>query len=345
MQGHDIIVLGASAGGLKALSVIFGRLPADLQASLFVVQHLSADHVSLLPAILSDVSALPAVHGVDGEDIRRGVIYVAPPDYHLLVNREHVRVVRGPRENRFRPAIDSLFRSAARSYGPRVVGVVLTGLLDDGTVGLQAIKRRGGVAVVQDPLDAEYPSMPSNALSFVNIDYTLPLAEIASVLIRLVEEPAAEEDTFAIPWDMEIEANVAEQQMNTEQLLKGVEEIGSRTTFTCPACNGSLWQVGEDEPLRFRCHIGHAFTAKALLAEQTQSLENALWSAIRLMEEKVAFARRMAERRIRLNLPEAAEPYLQYADRLDQEVGALRRMTVEGFATRHVQSASGEQAE
>lgn len=337
MQGHDIIVIGSSAGGLKALTAIVGDLPAGFNAALFVVQHMSPEHESLLPQILADTCSLPAVHPADGERIRKGMIYVAPPDYHLLVNRGHIRVVRGPRENRFRPAIDTLFRSAARAYGPRAIGVVLTGFLDDGTVGLQAIKKRGGLAVVQDPLDAEFPDMPRSALNYVKIDHALNLAEIARFLIAMADEPAAPDQDFAVPRDMEIEANIAEQQMNTEQFLQSVETIGTRTTFTCPACSGSLWQIGEDEPMRFRCHIGHAFTAPTLLSEQTRSLENALWSAVRLMEEKVTFARRMSERRRSLELPEAARPYEEYADSLDGEVAVIRQLLVSGFATQYVE--------
>ena len=184
MPGHDIIVIGTSAGGLKALGAILSTLPADIAAALLIVQHLAADKPSILPQILIDVSSLPASHPSDGELIQKGRIYVAPPDYHLLVDQGLMRVVRGPQENRFRPAIDALFRSAARAYGSRVVGVVLTGYLDDGTVGLQAIKKRGGVAVVQDPNEAEYPSMTKSALRYVQVDYCLPLTEISDLLVH-----------------------------------------------------------------------------------------------------------------------------------------------------------------
>ena len=166
-----MIVIGTSAGGLKALGAIVGALPADIDAVLFIVQHLAADKPSILPQILADVGSLPASHPSDGELIQKGRIYIAPPDHHLLVNQGSMRVVRGPQENRFRPAIDVLFRSAARAYGPRVVGVVLTGYLDDGTVGLQAVKKRGGVAIVQDPNEAEYPSMAKSAMLSVTRVY------------------------------------------------------------------------------------------------------------------------------------------------------------------------------
>ncbi|MBD0340709.1 MAG: chemotaxis protein CheB, partial [Microcoleus sp. Co-bin12] len=273
MPGHDIIVIGSSAGGLKALGAIVGTLPTDIDAAIFIVQHLPADKPSILPQILADVGSLPASHASDGEPIQKGRIYVAPPDYHLLVNQGSMRVVHGPKENRFRPAIDTLFRSAARAYGSRVVGVVLTGYLDDGTVGLQAVKKRGGVAIVQDPKEAEYPSMPKSALRYVKVDRCLPLAEIPHLLVQLSKQPAAEQEAYPMTEEIEIESNIAQQQMNTKELLENVEAIGTRTTYTCPECNGSIWQVNNSEPLRFRCHTGHSFTADTFLAEQTQNLE------------------------------------------------------------------------
>lgn len=345
MFGHDIIVIGASAGGLKALGAIVGALPADIDAALFIVQHLAADTPSILPKILADVGSLPASHPSDGEPIQTGRIYVAPPDYHLLVNQGLMRVVRGPQENRFRPAIDALFRSAARTYGPRVVGVVLTGYLDDGTVGLQAVKKRGGVAIVQDPNEAEYPSMAKSALRYVKVDHCLPLAEIPDLLVHLSKEPAALEEAYPVTEEIEIESKIAEQQMNTQEFLKNVEAIGTRTTYTCPECNGSIWQIGKEEPLRFRCHTGHSFTADVFLAEQTQNLENALWSAVRAMEEKVTFSRQMAERMKNYNLQSAAAKHEDYAMNLDKEVSLIRGIILNGFATHRTITAAEEQLE
>ncbi len=334
MHGHDIIVIGTSAGGLKALTTITAGLPADLKAAVFVVQHLAADKPSILPEILSDVGSLPAAHPTDGEKIRNGRIYVAPPDHHLLVNHGLVRLVRGPQENRFRPSIDALFRSAARAYGPRVTGVVLTGYLDDGTVGLQAVKKRGGVTIVQDPDEAEYSSMPKSALRHVPIDHCLPLADIPDLLVRMTRQPAADDDAYPVPLDVEIESNIAEQTMNTKEFLENVEKIGSRTSYTCPECNGSIWQIGDEDPLRFRCHVGHSYTSDTFLGEQTQNLENALWSAVREMEEKVTFTRQMAARKRKQSLDEVASRYEEHAKNLDNEVTMIRDLIVCGFATR-----------
>ncbi len=346
MPGHDIIVIGTSAGGLKALGAIVGTLPADMDAALFIVQHLAADKPSILPQILTDVGSLRASHPSDGEPIQTGRIYVAPPDYHLLVNNGSMRVVRGPQENRFRPAINALFRSAARAYGSRVVGVVLTGYLDDGTVGLQAIKKRGGVAIVQDPKEAEYPSMAKSALRYVKVDYCLPLAEIPDQLAHLSKEPTADSEVYPVTEEIEIESRIAEQQMNTREFLENVETIGTRTTYTCPECNGSIWQIGVEEPLRFRCHTGHSFTSDIFLAEQTQNLENALWSAVRVMEEKVTFSRQMSERMKNHNLQSAAAKYEDHAHSLDAEVSLIRSIILNGFATkRTIAEAESEQPE
>ncbi len=334
MPGHDIIVIGASAGGLKALGAIVVNLPSDIDAAIFIVQHLPADKPSILPKILADLGSLPASHPSDREPIQKGRIYVAPPDYHLLVNQGSVRVVHGPKENRFRPAIDTLFRSAARAYGSRVVGVVLTGYLDDGTVGLQAVKKRGGVAIVQDPKEAEYPSMPKSALRYVKVDRCVPLAEIPHLLVQLSKQPAAEEEADLMNEEIEIESNIAQQQMNTQEFLENVEAIGTRTTYTCPECNGSIWQIDKSEPLRFRCHTGHSFTADTFLAEQTLNLEKALWSAIRIMEDKVMFFRQMSERMGSYNLQSAAAKYEEHAKSLDAEVSLIRDIILNGFATK-----------
>ncbi len=342
MPGHDIIVIGTSAGGLKALGAIVSALPADIAAVLFIVQHLAADKPSVLPKILADVSSLPASHPADGEAIQKGHIYVAPPDYHLLVNQGLMRVVRGPQENRFRPAIDALFRSAARAYGSRVVGVVLTGYLDDGTVGLQAVKKLGGVAIVQDPNEAEYPSMVKSALRYVKVDHCLPLAKIPEMLVQLSNQPAVEEKP-TVTEEIEVESKIAEQGMNTQEFLENVEEIGTRTTYTCPECNGSIWQIGKEEPLRFRCHIGHSFTANVFLSEQTQNIENALWSAVRAMEEKVTFSRQMSERMRNYNLQTAATKYEDHAKSLDAEVTIVRGIILDGFATKRTIAEAEEE--
>src|SRR5438270_410467 len=235
MPGHDIVVVGASAGGVEALETLVRTLPPGLPAAIFVVLHVPAQSPSFLPVILSRSGLLETVQASDGLEIKHGHIYVAPPDHHMLVERGHVQVVRGPKENRHRPAVDPLFRSAARAYGPRVVGVVLTGALDDGTAGLLAVKRRGGIAVVQDPSNALYPGMPRSALENIAVDYSLPLSDIGLLLRRLVYEPAEEEGAYSVSEDMEMETKLAEMDIDT---LNSSKPVGTPSGFSCPEFGG-----------------------------------------------------------------------------------------------------------
>ena len=294
MPGHDIIVVGASAGGVEALSRLAGQLPEELPASLFIILHIPAQSPSLMPEILSRSGPLEATHPMDGEKIRRGHIYVAPPDYHLLLERERIRVIRGPKENRHRPAVDPLFRSAAVAYGPRVVGVILTGSLDDGTAGLWDIKRRGGVAVVQDPNDALYQSMAASALAHVQVDYCLPLSEIGATLVQLANQSAPEEGAYPVPEDMEQETQYTEMQ--DADTLASSERLGTPSAFSCPECGGVLWELRNGELVRFRCRVGHAFSIESVLAAQNEQLEAALWTALKTLEESASLAKRMAQR-------------------------------------------------
>jgi two-component system, chemotaxis family, protein-glutamate methylesterase/glutaminase len=330
MTGHDIVVIGTSAGGLKALSAVLSELPADIGAAIFVVQHLAADKKSLLPKLLGDICDLPVTHPIDGASFETGHVYVAPPDHHLLLNADTVRVLRGPQENRFRPSIDALFRSAARAHGSRVIGVVLTGYLDDGTVGLQAIKKRGGITVVQDPEEAEHPSMPRSALRYVKVDHIVPIAEAGALLTRLVAMPPASQKEYPTTPEIEIESNIAEQLMNTKEFLENVKEIGTLTPYTCPDCHGAIWQLGEEEPLKLRCHVGHSFTGEVFTTAQSQSVENALWAAVRVMEEKVTFSRQLAARKREQSLNKAADSYEKQASALDDEVTRVRDLIVCG---------------
>jgi len=208
----DIIVVGASAGGIQTIRALTAALPPDLAASIFIVVHTSPEAPGLIADILNNSGNLPAVHAIDDEIIKKGRIYIAPPDHHLLLEPNRVRVTRGPKENRFRPAVDPLFRSAAQTYGPRVIGVILTGYMDDGTAGLWTVKQLGGTAIVQDPEDALVPSMPLNAMTHVKVDYCVPLEEIPPLLVRLTTEVVEEEGAYQVPKEVEIELNIAKEQ-------------------------------------------------------------------------------------------------------------------------------------
>jgi two-component system chemotaxis response regulator CheB len=293
MAGHDIIVIGASSGGIESLISIARGLPADLPASVFVVLHIPAQSKSSLPQILTQAGPLRAVHPENNEAIEPGRIYVAPPDCHLMIDDGHVRLVRGPRENHHRPAVDPLFRTAARFYGPRVVGVVLSGALDDGSAGLVAVKSRGGVAVVQDPAEALFPDMPRNAMEAAGADYCVAKTQIAPLLVRLASEKVALENSGLVTGTMKKETKIEAMDMSA---IDDENRPGKPSVFGCPDCGGTLWELETNELLRFRCRVGHAFGSDGLLARQSEALDDALWAAFRALQENASLARRLAER-------------------------------------------------
>jgi two-component system, chemotaxis family, protein-glutamate methylesterase/glutaminase len=323
MPGHDIIVIGASAGGVEALRELARGLPSNLPAAVFIVLHVPPASPSLLPRILNNSGPLRARHATNGEAIERGRIYVAPPDHHLLVERDRVRVVRGPKENRARPAADPLFRSAAHAYGTRVVGVILSGALDDGTAGLAAIKRRGGLTVAQDPEEALYPGMPRSAVENVALDHCLPVAGIAPLLGQLATVQAKDDAVYPMPEILKIENRIARLE---ESEMEDVEKIGELSAFTCPDCRGALWEMRDGDLLRFRCHVGHAFSADSLMADQSEELENALWAALRSLEENAALARRMAARAGERNHTISVTQFEESARRVEQHAAVIRQV-------------------
>ena len=322
MPTKDIIVIGASAGGVEALMTIAGGLPKDLPASVFVVIHTSPESPGVMAGILARAGALPAMNAVDGERIEPGRIYVAPPDQHLIIEPNRVRLTRGPKENRFRPAVDPLFRSAAQVYGPRVIGVILTGNLDDGTAGLWAVKQLGGTSVVQDPQEAFAPSMPRSAMRYARVDHCLPLSEIAPLLVRLTSTPIEEEGAYEVPDEMEIEVRIAKEDT---ALDAGVLKLGEPSNYACPECHGVLLQLNEEKRIRFRCHTGHAYSVDSLLAEITEGVEDSLWTAIRSLEESVLLLRHMTE-----HLPDSenghtAERFLAQAQEAQRRADLVRQ--------------------
>jgi two-component system chemotaxis response regulator CheB len=288
---HDIIVIGASAGGVEAISTIVADLPRDLRAAVFVVLHLAKGR-SMLPEILTRAGCLPASHPSDGDRLEYGRIYVARPDHHLVMELGKVRVVHGPTENGCRPAIDPLFRSAARIYGPRVVGIVLTGGLDDGTSGLAAVKEAGGIAIVQDPEEAFAPSMPRSARAYVSVDHVLPVREMALLIGQLSREQALPQPTTTGAHVAPLESDLGEPPL----ALHEDDRPGKVSIFTCPECHGTLWEADERGIVRFRCRVGHAYSSESMLAAQTDSVDRALWIALRSMEERAALTHRLAER-------------------------------------------------
>ena len=293
-----------------------------------IVLHLPTHATSVLPNILKRAGKLPTCHPQDNQEISPGCIYIAPPDYHLLVKPGYLSLVRGPRENNHRPAIDPLFRSAARAYGKRVIGVVLTGVLDDGTAGLQAVKMRGGVAIVQSPDDAVYPGMPRSAVENVeNIDYILPLSEIPAVLVELANNSIEAEAEQPVSHEMEIETDLVDMDVET---LSNDDRAGKPSTLACPDCGGILWELEQKNLLRFRCRIGHAYSLESLLAKQSDALEDALWFALRALEEKASLSRRMAKRMRDRNQNLAAQRLQEQAEDAVARANVIRETLLIG---------------
>ena len=322
---QSLVVIGASVGGMEALSRIFSELPAGFPAAILVVTHVGARN-SLLPEVLARTSALPVRHAQDREPIGPGRILLAPPDRHMLVaiaaGHAMVELTRGPRENHTRPAIDPLFRSAAAALGPQVAGVILSGYLDDGTAGLQAIKACGGMALVQDPGEAVAPSMPQSALRHVAVDRCLPVAGIAPALLALAGGQAAPPPATPPHGWIAIENRYARGVGNMEQLQK----IATPSTFTCPECQGTLWELHEQQPQRFRCHTGHSFTAPILGELQHEKAEDAIWAAVRALQEKEQLFLSLAAKASAWLHPGTASEYTQKARQAREQADLLKRV-------------------
>ncbi|MGW4847132.1 chemotaxis protein CheB [Nocardia brasiliensis] len=315
-----LIVVGASAGGVEALREFVGGLPTDLTAAVLVVLHIPAQGPSVLPSILRRAGPLPAVAAENGTPLAAGTIYTAVPGHHLLVADGRTLLSRGPTENGHRPGVDALFRSAAVVWGPRVAGVVLSGSLDDGTAGLASIKAQGGLTAVQDPTEALYPSMPENALAAVDVDLVMPAKKIGSALAdRLRFQPA---DSLAPPPPLDrLEARIdAGEQDDSTEVTATMPAAG----LSCPDCGGSLFAAKTGT--RFRCRIGHAWTAQALLLEQHLEVERALSSALRVVEEKRQLADRMRANAIEHGHRQVADTYAERSSEHAHTAQVLREL-------------------
>jgi two-component system, chemotaxis family, protein-glutamate methylesterase/glutaminase len=325
VPNRDIIVIGASMGGIEAIRRLLSRLPANLPATIFCVVHTGTSDAKFLARAIGGRSALPVTVAQEGERYVRGRAYVAPGDHHLLVGEDHIHVRRGPSENGSRPAIDPLFRSAAATCTTRVLGIVLTGLLNDGTAGLRAIKKCGGITVVQDPADAEFDPMPKSAIRHVEVDYVCPLEEIPVLMAELTAE--------ARPPPVEVSENIRMEALIAAQEVPRMEEEWSASAtispITCPECHGTMQEIHDGELLRYRCHTGHAFTLEVLGAAQAEAWERALYSAYGLQQERAILLRRMADQARRRGSREST--YLEERARSYSE-GAelLRRLIAHG---------------
>ena len=318
MSRHDIIVIGASAGGVETIREVVRGLPPELPAAVFVVLHLPPEPRSVLPEILARDSRLPVSHPEDHEAIRQGRVYVAPTDHHMLLTEDTVRVVLGPHHNRHRPAIDPLFRSASRVHGPRVVGVILSGTLDDGVAGLQTIQRRGGLTVVQDPASALFSGMPTSALAAIRPDRVLAPADIGPALNEMANTPASD---VAPPRDEILDIEISKYLGGKTNM----ERLGKPSVYACPECQGVLWEVEDGGVPQFHCRVGHSFTIETLAAELQNGLEASLWAAVRSLEEHASIRRRIAERlrRVSARMGERAD---RLADESEQHAANIRSL-------------------
>jgi two-component system chemotaxis response regulator CheB len=326
MRNFDVVVIGASAGGVGSLQRLVEHVPANFPAAIFVTLHLPDGVRSMLPEILARAGNLPAALAINGEPIEPGRIYVAPAGFHLTLEPGRVRVTRGAREHAHRPAIDPLFRSAAVAYGPRAIGVILSGLLDDGTAGLIEMKRAGGTAVVQDPRDTEWPSMPQSAINHVKVDHVKPASQLGELLTQLLTD----DDSPGGSREETEDLLAAEELKELTAYEDDADHPGKPSPYACPECGGVLWELNEGELLRFRCRVGHAYSTEALTTEQSLAAENALWTALRALEEQGAIRRRMAERARRHGHVRAAATYDERARDLDLQARQVRTLLLSG---------------
>lgn len=292
-DSRNLVVIGGSAGGIAALQTILSGLDEHFPAAICVVLHRAPGADAILERLLDQSGALTARRAEDGLERLDGHVYLAPPTDHLAVTENVLRVVHGPEENMSRPSIDVLFRSAAVCCGPRTIGVILTGMLNDGAAGLSALVRCGGMAIVQDPNDAAYPEMPESALERLGGERVarVPLEEIADKLNKLAGQPAGPRPP--VPSEIRLEARIA---LGDVASIAAASSLGTPSPFSCPRCDGTLWEISADEGGRYRCHTGHAYSLDALLRGQSDKLERALWMAMRQFRERAESARRMAKR-------------------------------------------------
>lgn len=291
-SGRDVVVVGASAGGVEALRTLVRDLPPDLPATVLIVLHRPSTETSRLPDILDRAGPLPVRHAASDEKLIRGQILIAPPDQHMVVEPDRVLLTRGPRENGQRPAADGLFRTAAFACGPRVVGVVLSGVLDDGTAGLLAIHDRGGVAVVQDPDDALYPAMPRSAIDNVPVDHVAAIGKMGHTISSACRTSAPDR----VPEPSKLLAVETALAKMDDEAMNDPTRPGEPAGFTCPDCSGPLFELHQGDLVRYRCRVGHAWSTHSLVGEQARELESALWMALRSLEERAALSMQLATR-------------------------------------------------
>ena len=342
MANRDILAVGTSAGGVEALLFLAKNLPRDLPASVLVTIHLPAHARSALDLVLSRAGALPASFAAEGDVLQKGRIYLAPPDRHLLIDGKRLLLGEGPRENNSRPAIDPMLRATAVCCAGRAVGVVLTGTLGDGASGLWAMRQAGGVTIVQDPKDAAFAEMPLTALNRAKPDYVVPLAEIPALLDKLVHEPAGESKT--LPASIKYEIDLARRGRLHMDEIDEMDAIGRRSVLACPDCGGVMWEIDEEDLSRYRCHVGHTYTAEVMSLALDDNLRRALASAQRALEERVALARKLYRQATDAGHRLLAETWRDKTSEYEREMdvirSSIRRMDRLAAAVQNPQAAA-----
>lgn len=317
-----VIVVGASAGGLNALAELVSQIDPDIDAALFIVLHLSRTGISdFLAHRLQQFTSLHCVIAADGGAIRKGHIYISRPNFHLILKEGQTVIGRGPVENRWRPSIDVLFRSAAVQYDSRVIGIILTGLLDDGTSGMLAIKKSGGTCIVQDPNEAEYPDMPLSVLNSIEVDHCVPLTAMGALLKDLTKKKAIK--TTDIPEELRVEAGISERVAIGIDI---VSELGEHSVYSCPDCGGGLWNIKEGNIERYRCHIGHSYSERDLAVKQAEQVEGTLWMALRMMEERRNMLQKLEDDTRRKGFSRIASDHQARVKEMQEHIDKLKKL-------------------
>jgi len=318
-----LVCIGASAGGLDAVSELISGFTSSLNAAVFIVLHLSKSAIGeILIHRIKKQSPLPCYLAEHKRKIKPGEIYVAPPDAHLLAKTDHMVIGHGPAENRFRPSIDVLFRSAAVSHGPKAIGVVLTGFLNDGTSGMWAIKQSGGHTLVQDPNEAEYPDMPLSVLESIEVDYSLPLKAMANVIVQIIKDNQVK-SAISAPEKIIAESLLSEKMATR---IESLDEVGESSLFSCPDCSGRLWKVINGKLTHYRCHVGHSYSEKDLVLRQSEATEATLWVALRMMEERNTLLKRISRENKERGLHKISQSYSEQVEQLQWHIDTLKAL-------------------
>ncbi len=323
MAVRNLVVVGASAGGVEALTSLFHHLPADLQAAFLVVLHVPTTGKSILPDILNRISPMHASHAENGEEIQPGRIYVAPSNYHLMIGHGKTLLSLGPRVNGVRPSIDILFHTAAEARNYKVIGVILSGTMMDGAMGLQDISAAGGVTIVQNPDEAIFPGLPLHSIQNVRIDYVESIEGIANTIVRLVSEPVEQSEKQVTGTNMQDGNEILQED---HRHFVADDHTSPRTLLTCPECGGVLWELNRKGITRYQCQVGHVFSQESLVDEQDGAVEYALWAAVRILEEKASLAKRLANRAEERSMKRSMQGFLQTAADSEAKAGVIRAL-------------------